>query len=825
MEYNLKSLAKLIALNRRNFIKLLVGGAVGINVSPLPWKFTDDIAIWTQNWPWLPVPAVGAFSHINSVCTLCPGGCGIRVRKVDNRAVKIEGRTDYPINPGGICPLGEGGLQLLYNADIRVSGPMKRVGPRDSGEFMPISWDEALKEVGERIHGLRKKGSPETLAAIDGNPVRSSMSLMIRRLLQAVGSPNYFRIPSVEDTYFMLNLIMEGNEGPMAYDLENADFVLSFGCGLIEGWGAPGRMMNAWRLWRSGPVKDRTKVVQIEARASNTASKADQWIAPRPGTEAALALGLAHVIIREDLYNRDFIDNYSFGFKDWYSLDGKKHGGFQSLVMKKYSPSIVASITGISADSIASLAKAFARSKSPIAVCGKGKGDLNGSLFEFMAILSLNALVGNINRPGGVLIQDPLPLGTWPDVEMDDVAMEGLLKTRLDQAGTQRYPFSLSLINNLSEAILDRSQSPIDTLLIFSANPSYTLADTGSFRNALRKVPYIVSFSPFYDETAMMADLILPDHTYLEKTDEIVWPTGLQYPFYGLTQPVVEPLYNTRNSGDVLIQLAQKIGTTVGGSFPWKTYEASLKERAKGLFESGGGLTRYDESRPVWKWISGRQSVSPTYTNFEEMWKDLKSGGFWYRPTHQFGYRDTLFKTITGKFEFFSSLIERAIAEATEGRLGIGVVGEEAVMPHYEIPASRTDKQKYPILMIPYELINLSSGWSPNPPYLYKTLFDDQLRKKASFAEINPETAAAYNLKQGDWVGIQSPQAELKVRVNLFEGAMPGVVFLPLGFGRTAYDAYQKDKGVNPLEIIDGGKDPLSGQTIWWDNWVRLQKV
>jgi anaerobic selenocysteine-containing dehydrogenase len=87
MEYNLKNLAKLIALNRRNFIKLIVGGAVGINMTPLPWKFTDDIAIWTQNWPWVPVPPVGEFSHINSVCTLCPGGCGIQVRKVDNRAV------------------------------------------------------------------------------------------------------------------------------------------------------------------------------------------------------------------------------------------------------------------------------------------------------------------------------------------------------------------------------------------------------------------------------------------------------------------------------------------------------------------------------------------------------------------------------------------------------------------------------------------------------------------------------------------------------------------------------------------------------------------
>ena len=127
--------------------------------------------------------------------------------------------------------------------------------------------------------------------------------------------------------------------------------------------------------------------------------------------------------------------------------------------------------------------------------------------------------------------------------------------------------------------------------------------------------------------------------------------------------------------------------------------------------------------------------------------------------------------------------------------------------------------------MIPYQLINLSSGWLPNPPYLNKTLFDDQLRKKSSFAEINPKTADTYGLEQGDRVSIQSPKGALEVRVNLFEGAMPGVVFLPLGFGHTAYDAFSKNKGVNPLEIINGGKDPLSGQMIWWDNWVRLEKA
>jgi len=810
MEPNKKNLCDLIALNRRNFIKLIVGGAAGIHLSPLPWKLTDDIAIWTQNWPWVPVPPEGAFSHLNSICKLCPGGCGIAVRKVDNRAVKIEGRTDYPVNPGGICPLGAGGLQLLYNENIRYTGPMKRVGPRGSGKFRSISWDEGLKELADRVTGLRRQANPEALAAVDGNPMRSSMSLLIHRLLDAVGSPNYLRIPTVEDTYAMVNLLMQGNEGPMAYDLENADFILSFGCGLIEGWGAPGRVINAWRLWHSAPSEERAKIVQIESRASNTASKADQWLAPLPGTEAALALGLAHVIIREGLYDKAFVDNHTFGFVDWTSDDGREHMGFKALVIEKYSPEAVAEITRLNANDIKSLARDFSGSKAPIALCGKGKGSLSGSLFEFMAVHSLNALVGNINRPGGVLVHDPLPLSPLPDVGADVIAQAGQKKPRLDLAGSKTFPFSQSLINNLAEAILKGDRSPVDTLLIFSANPAYTLPDGGGFKNAMKKIPYIVSFSPYKDETSFMADLILPDHTCLEKRDDIVWPPGLPYPLYGLSQPVVEPLYDTRQSGDVIIKLSGMIDKTVGSAFPWKNFEECLKARAEGL--------------------SGHGAVKGDYESFDEMWKRIKSGGLWYRPTRDFESREILFKTPTGKFEFSSTRIEQAVNDFTgEGSLkqalrnmGIDAEGDEALMAHYEAAPSAADKQKYPLLMMPYELINLSSGWLPNPHFLNKTLFDNQLRKNESFVEINPKTASEYNLKQGDRVIIQSLKGRLKVRINLFEGAMPGVLYLPLGLGHTAYDEYQRGKGVNPCEIIEGGKDPLSGHGVWWNTRVKI---
>lgn len=830
-----KKLTDLIALNRRNFIKLLVGGAVGINLTPLPWKLTDDIAIWTQNWPWVPLPPVGEFTQANSICTLCPGGCGIAVRKAGERAVKIEGRTDYPVNPGGICPLGAGGLQLLYNENNRFTGPMKRVGPRGAGEFVDISWDEALKELALRITNLRRQGKPEALVAVDGNSSGSSTALLIRRFLESVGSPNYVRIPNAEDTYVMANRLMMGNEGPAAYDLENADFILSFGCGLIDGWGSPGRVLNAWGIWhgeKSG--KNAPKIVQVESRASNTASKSDQWLAIRPGTEAALALGLAHVIVKKGLYNKTFIEQHSFGFEDWTSADGKAHQGFKTMVLKEYSPEAVSKITGLRAEVIVSLAEVFARFKAPVALFGKGKGNLGGSLLECMSIQALNALVGNINRPGGVLIQDPFPTNPWPDVPPDTVARAGLSKDRFDGAGSKKHPFSESLINNLAEAMVSGSEKSVDTLLIFSSNPAHNLPDGGAFKSAMAQAPFVVSFSPYKDDTALMADLILPDHSHLEKTEDVVWPSGLQYPLYGLTRPVVSPLYDTRNSGDVIIQLAGMLGGAVQSAFPWKGFEDALKARVRGLFEADAGLTRYDGASPVWKNLKDRKYVMADYHSFEDLWKKLKNGGFWYRPVHHFGNWNRIFNTPTGRFEFFSTVIELAAGEGTQGdatqgaieAMGITAKGDKALMPHFEeILAPAEEDKSYPLVMVPYELINLSSGWLPNPPFLNKTLFDNQLRKNESYAEMNPQTASSYGLKQDDRIVIESKKGRIRVRVNLFEGAMPDVVYLPLGLGHTAYNEYHQGKGANPNEIIDFAGDPLSGQMIWWKTRVKIAKA
>jgi anaerobic selenocysteine-containing dehydrogenase len=168
-------------LSRRCFLSLVAGGAAGTALSPLPWKLTDDSSIWSQNWPWTPVPPDGEGTYTLSTCTLCPGGCGISVRKIDDRAIKIEGAKGHPLNDGGICILGLSGLQMLYGP-TRVQSPLKRVGERGQGQWKAISWEQAIGEVAEKLGEIRGRGNPQSVACIAAKDT-GTVGRLLRRFM------------------------------------------------------------------------------------------------------------------------------------------------------------------------------------------------------------------------------------------------------------------------------------------------------------------------------------------------------------------------------------------------------------------------------------------------------------------------------------------------------------------------------------------------------------------------------------------------------------------------------------------------------------------
>jgi anaerobic selenocysteine-containing dehydrogenase len=231
----------------------------------------------------------------------------------------------------------------------------------------------------------------------------------------------------------------------------------------------------------------------------------------------------------------------------------------------------------VAADAIIDLAKGFANASRPLALFGRGKGQVAGSLREIAAVYALNALAGNINQDGGMWAVPEADYIQWPDVAADKTASAGLAQPRVDGAGTGPYANARHLLNRLADGVNGGGPYPLQVLLVAGANPCYELPDTQNVKTAFARVPFIVSFSSFNDETAAMADLLLPDHVYLERYEDVPVDAGLARKVIGLSKPVVSPQFNTRHLGETVITAAKAMGGSIADAFPWDDYETCLE--------------------------------------------------------------------------------------------------------------------------------------------------------------------------------------------------------------------------------------------------------
>jgi len=761
---------------------------------------------------------------VKSVCLQCPAACGIMVRVVQDgsgeRAVKIEGNPAHPSNQGGICPKGHIGLQILYDPD-RLKGPLRRVGKRGEGKWEQISWDEALSLVTERLKKLRQQGEPHKLVIMSGRN-RGQMGALIDRFLAAFGSPNHVGHSSIcSDGAKLAHYLTQGFKHYAAYDWDNCNYLLSFGAGFIEAWRPTVRLLRAFGHMRRGrPI--RAKIVQIETRFSVTAAKADEWIPINPGTDGALALAIAHVIVKEELYNKKFIEEHTFGFENWVDEHGHFHQGFKTLI-EKYTPHWAAQITGVPEETIIRIAREFATTTPQIAAGQRGAMMQTNGIYNYMAIHALNALVGSLDVPGGVLVQIDPPLTPWPQIVQDEIAQKGVKQPRIDHAGTEEFPLAANVYAALPDFIVKEDPYAIDTLMLYYTNPAFSSPDALKYYKAFEKIPFIVSFSPFVDDSSAYADLILPDHTYLERwQDDVIYPS-LGYPVFAVRQPVIKPLYDTRNTGDVLIELAHRLGGTVKESFPWKDFLELIQFRTRGIYESGRGNIKAN--------------------SFEEFWQKLLDVGFWTDPPYPFGQWERVFKTPSQRFEFYSQKLAHKLEELAQAkaeregiseeaalekileRLKIAARGDEVFMPHYEEPRFVGDPTDYPLYLNTYKLMAHAEGRGANSPWLQEILGTHVGRRWESWVEINPTTARKLGIAEGDWVWVESPLGRVKVRAKLHPGAKPEVVNLPFERGHKSYGRWAVGYGANPNEILAREYDYLGGDAAFFSTRVRVYKA
>ncbi len=527
---------------RRDFLKI---GAAGTATAILA-GCSQESERWVDLEPYVRAPEeqlAGIPNWYASTCRMCPAGCGIIVRIMNGRAVKIEGNPEHPVNRGKLCARGQAGLQQLYNPD-RVTGAVKQ-DKRGDRKFKALAWNEAINTLYEKLDAAGAGVAVWLGASTSGHLVD-----LFTRFTQAIGAPdpvrydlysglnNYAGLASVSNTLL-------GRADLPTYDLGHADAIFSFGADFLGPWLSSTAYGVEFGDFRSQPYGRRGVLVQFEPKMSISGAKADRWVPIRPGAEGLVAQAIIKIIADEKLGSPGRVDLAAHLAAD-VSLDD------------------AAAACEMSTDQLVELARIFVMAEHPVAIPGPALIGRNNGIGAAVAVQALNVIAGTVGGPGGIAITPELP------------------------ASTLLAPASSSFAD--AQALIDRMNGgEIKVLLVHGANPAYDLPQDAGFVTALDNVETVISFNALVDETSVHADYILPDRVYLEGWGYEVARPGFQgLPVVSSQQPVVGPLYDVRPTGDVLLTAAKGI-PAAAQALPWTDEVAFIKEMVSALPTGASG--------------------------------------------------------------------------------------------------------------------------------------------------------------------------------------------------------------------------------------------
>jgi menaquinone reductase, molybdopterin-binding-like subunit len=524
-----------------------------------------------------------------SICTQCPAGCGLLVRVMQGEAEvirngqlgllkmglakKLEGNPNHPINQGKLCPRGQTGLQVTYHPD-RIRTPLQRTGPRGSGQFKEITWDDAIKQLVSQLTPLQGNKPTGSGLAILTSPLRGHRKNIVATFAAAFGRPSVIEFAFFDDAVVRAANATSFNQPVLpTVDLAQSNYVISFGADFLGTWNSPVAQSVGYGTMRKGRPGQRGKFVHVEPRLSQTAANADEWIPCKPGTEGLFALSLAHVILRDKLHPSNAAGTAG------ELIDGWAQG------LQEYAPEKIADQVGVPAATLTRIAREAAAGVPAVALIGGAAAAQTNGFLGGLAVNALNSLLGSVQKPGGVqfgerwnipqppapLVREPLPPGI--EIRIATAAMS----VGMSSIEIQGFVNSVQL-----------GLSGVKVALLYGANPVFAATPELRIREALEKISFIASFDSFIHETSVYADLILPDHSPLESWLDDAPPSGSARTIASLAAPAMSPLHNTRAMPDVLLDVARQLGGDVAKALPWKTYDQALQAAFTAIYKEQG---------------------------------------------------------------------------------------------------------------------------------------------------------------------------------------------------------------------------------------------
>lgn len=546
--------------------------------------------------------------QIATNCEMCFWRCGVMAEVADGKVLKLQGNSHHPLTKGQLCARGNAGTQLLYDPD-RLKYPMVRTGARGEGKFKRISWDQALDLFATRLTDLKKKYGPESVAFFPHGVAAGFFGT----LMKAFGTPNsaepaFAQCKGPRDVAYQLTFGRAVNS-PEPVDLEEAKAIVLIGSHIGE------NVFTSQVTNFIAGLQGGAKLIVVDPRFSTAASKADHWLPIKPGTDIALLLAWTNVLITENIYDKQYIEQYATGMKEL-----EAH-------VTEFTPEWAEPLTEISAAQIRETAHLMADARPAVAIHpGRHVTWYGDDTQRGRAMAILTALLGAYGRKGGMFLptkvkQGRIPMPPFPDSD----------RGRADGAGT-KYPLATEESQGLTQGIVQATMSanpyPIKGWVVYGQNILESIPQRQDTLKAIEQLEFMAVVDVLPGEQINYADLVLPEATYLERYDPPGFVITAKRPFVAIRQPAIEPMYESKPGWWIAKQMASRMG--LADYFPWKDPDDHLTKL-----------------------------LAPLSVNEAEL-KALGAVAFEGRPYIDDRREDDgpIFPTQSGKIELFSSVLQ-----------------------------------------------------------------------------------------------------------------------------------------------------------------------
>jgi len=844
-------------MKRRTFIKnsalsmvgLQLGGVISLSPNAEA-KSEETLLLQTQRTL---ADSIQSIEKVPSVCLNCSTVCGINILVKDNKILGVEGNPLDPNTEGKLCAKAHGGVSAV-NYPERIVYPLKRVGKRGEGLWQRITMEEAYDMIAKRIKKNIDAGHPEKVALHFG---RNKMGDITTRFMDAIGSPvilNHRGLCSSNKR--AANYTTIGDTSWETIDARYCKYFLNFGSNFFETHqgGLP-------LLKRFAEAKNNgAKLVTFDVRLSNTAGRSDEWFAPFPSSEGAIALAMAHVIMEKRLYNKIFMET-------WCNTSLEELHTF----LIPYTPRYAAQVSGLDEKDIKRIAIEFASAAPACAAfTNRGSQAHQNGLNNDRAVIMLNALVGSIGQKGGYAYGGSKNKGNKSFPMPSPIPSKPTFTTDLEDP--RLYPLANKWqkmrVSHLAFDKLKNTSQKIDVYLSYTISAPQTWPEGPTLTADVLKDEKCIGFHAcsdvVYSEMAHYADLILPDATYFERYTLEGRNAYELVPYFALRQPAVKPPYDCENFADTLIKIAKRLGEPQSKYFAFSSYEEFIKIRLQTL-PKREGLSGFEYMKKYGIWVEDKAKNYLPYEqklSAEKLQDSYEEEGIIYSKQGKAiglmhnGIVKKGFKTPSGKFEIFSSTIKD-----TATSLGIKDDG----LPHFNMPKSLADIKEHEFVLTTFKWNVHTQARTGPQKYLSEIVHNNPMW-------LNAQTADKLNIKTGDIVEVTSYRPKsgfnasqtnkivgcMKIKVFVTEGIHPQVLAVSASLGMNyggnipkanngkkrdidAFPSYEDldlrgniwwdrkkggtGNGFNPNSLIPINPAPLVGMQAWNDTICTIVKI